>query len=261
MAKNETTAAAEERHKNLIAQALNKAGMSGDVIKGFIATATDNITCDTACQKTRQGNLYKQAWQAAKQNLITAPEDVSTAEKNYYVFTKGEQAYKDMLFDQYSDTAAEFNASSRVKHRAYMEKINQMITNYYAITTYAQRMDGLLDTYQQENKKYDKKIDQYIAVVHTSDRKVVYEDMNKSSLKTYRLVLTILYFALLVLYIIFGDYIGQQRYKDVLYWLIIIVYCVLPYFLNWIVTKLFMVGEYSQYLFSIRPHKNAYINL
>ena len=261
MATNETTADAEERQKNLIAQALSKSGMSSDVVKGFISTATDQITCGSDCQKTRNGNKYKQAWQAAKNNLSTAPKNVSQAEKNYYVFTKGEQAYKNMLFDRYSESAAEFNAKSRVKHRAFMEQINQMIASYTSMTAYARRMESLLDIYLQENKQYDKKIDKYIAMVHTNDRKVVYEDMNKSSLKTYRYGLVILYFALLVFYIIFGDYLGKQRYRDKIAWLIIIVYCIMPYFLNWLVTKLFWLGEYSLYLFEKRPAKDAYINL
>jgi hypothetical protein len=125
----------------LIDNALIKAGLPQNKINDLIAMARDKLTCDPACQKKRKGDAYKQKWDLAKKNYKKAPEEIKQAEKNYYLYDKGYGAYKEMLYDRYAKTAAEFKTSSNKKHAELQAELQELLMSYNAGTIYLKRMN------------------------------------------------------------------------------------------------------------------------
>lgn len=257
---NTTTASSGDlQQQEIINNTLISAGLPQNKINDLIAIARDKLTCDTDCQKKRKGNEYKQKWDLAKKNCEKAPEEIRQAEKNYYIYDKGYGAYKEMLYDRYSKTAAEFKLSSNKKHAELQEELQELLNNYDAGTIYLKRMNELLKIKLAEKEELDKKIDNYIGFTETSGRKVIYEDRERDTLTLYRKGLLYLFFFFIILYIVFGNFIPDKMYKKWQVWLIILMFIVVPYFLiDWMVKMLFAL---YYYLSSWQLKKNVYKNL
>ena len=215
----------------LIDKTLISAGLPENKINSLIALAKDKLMCDSDCQQKRSAANYKRVWELAKKQYKEAPEDIKQAEKNYYVFDKGYPAYKDMLFDRYAKTAEEFKTTSNEKYTKVNQEIVQLIHTHDVSTTYLKRMNELLRIKLGENEQLKKDIDQYLAQTQTSGRKVIYEDREKDWLSTLRKIMIFIYFSLLVGYIIFGNFIPNQLYKQWKVWLYILIYIVFPFFI------------------------------
>ena len=216
----------------LIDKTLISAGLPENKINSLIALAADKLMCDGDCQQKRSSANYKRVWELAKKNYEHAPEDIRQAEKNYYVFDKGYPAYQDMLYDRYAKTAAEFKKTSNEKYKKVNEEILQLIDTNDTSTTYLQRMNELLRIKLGENEQLTKDIDQYLAQTQTSGRKVIYEDRGRNWLTTVRKIMLFFYFSLLVGYIILGNFIPNQLYKQWKVWLYIALYIAFPFYIE-----------------------------
>ena len=214
----------------LIDKTLISAGLPENKINSLIALAADKLMCDSDCQQKRTAANYKRGWELAKKNYEHAPEDIRQAEKNYYVFDKGYPAYKDMLYDRYAKTAAEFKKTSNEKYKKVNEEILQLIDTNETSTTYLKRMNELLRLKLRENEDLKRDIDQYLAQTQTSGRKVIYEDRGRDWLNTVRKIMLFFYFSLSVGYIILGNFIPNQLYKQWKVWLYIALYIAFPFY-------------------------------
>ena len=247
----------ELQEQALIDKALISAGLPENQINSLVAMAKDKLSCDSNCQQKRMADDYKAKWELAKKEYEQAPEDIKQAEKNYYVYDKGYPAYKDMLFDRYTKNAEEFKKTSRIKHNKINSDLQDQIDNYDVSTTYLGRMNEMLRIKLKENEAIKQDIDDYLNKTQTSGRKVVYEDRARDWLGTFRNVLIFIYFALLVMYIVFGRFIPKQEYLHWQSWIIIILYIIFPFFiLQRLVKVLFSLYNY---LMSWSLHKNVYI--
>ena len=242
-----TASSGDLQQQNLINNALISAGLPQNKINDLVAMARDKLTCDPACQKKRKGDAYKQKWDLAKKNYQKAPEEIKEAEKNYYLYDKGYGAYKEMLYDRYAKTAAEFKTSSNKKHADLQAELQELLNNYDAGTIYLKRMNELLKIKLAEKEELDDKIDNYIGFTETSGRKVIYENRERDTLTLYRQIMLYLFFFIVILYIVFGNFIPDKMYKKWQVWLIILMFIVMPYFLiDRIVKLLFTLYHYAK---------------
>ncbi len=251
-----TATSGDLQQQALINNALIKAGLPQNKINDLIATMRDKLTCNPECQKKRKGDAFKQKWDLAKKNYKKAPEEIQQAEKNYYLYDKGYGAYKEMLYDRYAKTAAEFKTASNKKHAELQAELQELLASYNAGTIYLKRMNELLQIKLAEKEDLEKKIDAYIGYTETNGRKVIYEDRERNTLTLYRQGLLYLFFAIVILYIVFGNFIPEQKYKKWHVWLILLMFIVVPYFLLDRVVK--MVFALYQYGKSWRLQKHTF---
>ena len=254
-----TATSGDLQQQALINNALIKAGLPQNKINDLIATMRDKLTCNPECQKKRKGDAFKQKWDLAKKNYKKAPEEIQQAEKNYYLYDKGYGAYKEMLYDRYAKTAAEFKTASNKKHAELQAELQEFLASYNAGTIYLKRMNELLQIKLAEKEDLEKKIDAYIGYTETSGRKVIYEDRERNTLTLYRQGLLYLFFAIVILYIVFGNFIPEQKYKKWHVWLVLALFIAIPYVLLDRVVK--MVFALYQYGKSWRLRKNVYKHL
>jgi hypothetical protein len=103
-------------------------------------------------------------------------------------------------------------------------------------------MNELLSIKLGENKQLTKNIDHYLAQTQTSGRKVIYEDRGLDWLTTLRNIMIFVYFSLLVGYIILGNFIPNQLYKQWKVWMYIALYIAFPFYvLNKVVQTLLYI--------------------
>lgn len=251
-----TATSGDLQQQDLINKALVSAGLPQNKLNAILAQTKDKLLCNPDCQKQRQGNAYKQKWDLAKKNYKAAPEEIKQAEKNYYIFDKGYGAYKDMLYDRYTKSAAEFKAASNKKHAIVETEIQELLANYTAGTTYLKRMNEFLKIKLQEKEDLQHDIDAYIGYTETSGRKVIYENRERDSLTTYRQVITYLFLLIVLLFLVFGPFLPNKLYKQWRVWLILALFLLLPYFLIDRVVKL--IFSLYNYLATWQVRKNVY---
>jgi hypothetical protein len=247
------------QEQSLIDKTLINAGLPQNKLSSLIALATEKLACDSNCQQKRSAEDYRKKWELAKKQYKEAPEQISLAEKNYYVYDKGYPAYKDMLYDRYSKNVNEFKKSSNIKYKKTNEEITDMIDTYDTSSTYLIRMNELLRVKLEENERLKREIDNYISTYQTSGRKVIYEDRERDWLGTLRKIFIFIYFCMLIGYIIFGNFIPNKEYLQLRVWIYILFYIIFPFFLlNRIVRFVFSLFTYFA---SWKLNTNVYTNL
>ena len=84
-----------------IQKQLKKSGLSTSKLNDMINKVNSQFTCDAECLDAREKQKLYKKYNSAKDNLNTAPEQLDTAEKNYYVYAYGETAYDKHKFKKY----------------------------------------------------------------------------------------------------------------------------------------------------------------
>ena len=154
--------------------ALIDAGLPQNKLNGLVAMISDKLICDSACQAQRNGDSLKKKWDLAQNNLKLAPERVDIAEKNYYVYTVGEQGYLDIIYQRNLNIAQQFKTGQINDYQTNFGDLTALLTTYNTDKDYDTRLTELLNIRTEEKKELEFKIDQYLAKVQTSGRKVVY---------------------------------------------------------------------------------------
>lgn len=220
------------------------------------------LTCSPGsdCHKSKHhGDLLKK-FNDQKSIYKNAPIELSRAEKNLYVFNKGETGgdtvYSNMIIDRFAETAEQFKKNSIDKQQQFMGDIIQSIKQYQSALVFKNQMKNLVALRQSEQNNLKKNINYYQTILHTSERKAVYENQNKDNLYGYQRIMIFLYYAGLVGFIIFGNFIPDKLYLKSSVWIIVIIMAIIPVILNLFIMWLFLLYDTVAYWFSELPHKD-----
>jgi hypothetical protein len=220
---------------------------------------------DSECYKKKQNTLLKKILDDNQKIATNIPLELSQAEKNYYVYNGGlvggEQVYDKLIIDRFATTAQEFKQNSINKQQQFMADLLQSIKQYQAGLIFQTQMANLLKLRQSEQDDLKKNVNYYQKILNTSERKVVYENKNSDNLYMYRRVMIFLYYAGLVCFIIFGNFIPDKLYAKWSVWLVIVIVAAIPIILNMIIMWIFIIYDTASYWFSELPHKDVYNNL
>ena len=249
------------QQQNMLNAALVSAGLPQNQLNALIATARDRLVCDSECQKRRKIESLKKKWDKSKTSLRDAPDRERIAEKNYYVFTDGDQGYRDMLFKRYTKNADQMRIKSLQSHDTLVAELRALLADYVAETTYSTRMNELLKIRMRENKELKLAVDQEIGTTLTNDRKVDYEDQEFDWLKSVRGGLMLLYYLVLVLYLILGNFFRDSLYRNWKAWLAIVSYIAFPFTIYYIVLFIYAVVSKLHFFLTNKAPKNVYKNL
>jgi hypothetical protein len=217
------------------------------------------LTCPVGseCYKTKHNADLLKIYNGKQAKLRRAPIDLSRAEKNYYLYNKGntggEQKYNEVIIDRFAKTAEQFKQNSIDMQQQFMADLSQTLKQYQSELIFQAQLTKLLKTRQAEQNVLKKNINYYQKIVQTSERKVVYENHNMNSLHTYRRILFFIYYAAVVGFIVFGNFITDKLYLKVSVWLLLVIVCIFPIILNILIMWLFVIGDTLKYWYS-DPH-------
>jgi len=221
----------------------------------------DEITCGDECQRQRIAQLLLEQWNLAKTNFREAPERLKQAEKNYIVNQKGLSFYNNVIYDRHAKNAKEFKANSEKKFNEFITKFRSDLDVYRSLqSNFVIVKESTVDA-AVEYVDYQRQFKDLEDSVHTNARKAMYEEKETSKLYRYRYIILFIYYAILILYLVFGNFFADAQYANISFWIFFVFYAAFPWTLNWIVRKLFAFRDLLQYVFEKFPYKNAYVNI
>lgn len=219
-------------------------------------------------QYAEQRDLYLAIELANKKKQLDEEipqKELGRAEKNYYEYNKGanggEAKYQTLIFDRYAKTAKEFRLNSIEKQQDFAGNLSRALKQYQGQVIFLKQSNELLNTRKKEQKDLIKKINKYESILQTSQRKVEYETKNSDSLFLYRRLMLFIYYSAVIGYILFGNFIPDQLYKNYTVWLIIFIAIIMPIILNITVKWMFVMYDAFSYWFADLPTKDVYADL
>jgi hypothetical protein len=258
---NNSSTSTDIQNQQAIDQALIDAGLPQNKLNGLVSMISDKLICDSACQTERNEIALQKKWDLAQNNLVLAPGRVDEAERNYYIFTQGEQGYIDMVYQRNNQIAQQFKNGKINDYQKDYNDVNVLLNTYNSDKDYEARLTELLNIKIEEEKELELEIDKYLAKVQTSGRKVVYEKTDMGWVNLNRKFFLFIYYSLFVYYLSVSDYFPTAKYKNIKVWILILVYFIFPHLVDWISKKLFAIYDYIVYVFLNRKYKNVYLSL
>jgi hypothetical protein len=240
-----------------------------NTLASSISGATvDSIMCPkgSSCYIQKQTALLRDKYKKAQQNVHDAPLELSLAEKNMYEYNQGNPGgdfiYTTTIIDRFANTAQELQQNSIDKQQEFMANLTQALRQYQAQTLFLNRTQELLKTRLKENEELQKKLELYTKILNTNERKVIYEKKDTDIIYTFRRVMLFLYYAAIIGYIIFGNFIPDKLYMKVSVWFILIIATIIPIILNMLMKWIFIIGGVISYWFKNEmPHRDIYATL
>jgi hypothetical protein len=222
----------------------------------LVSQASDAILCNSECQRRRKEEVLKQKYLNSKTNLATASNQEDIAEKNYIIFTKGQNAYNDLLDEKLSEKVNLISEKFLDNFNEESQKIKSQITSYSGILVNFRNIVDLYLQYKRENIELFKELKEETNDVLTNERKTYYEDQNIDRLKFFY---SYFFITIYVIFVIgFGSFsmIYPSNYTWQVRLALLIGFIVLPFISTWIVGKIiYLLYE----IYNLLP-KNVYKN-
>lgn len=244
-----------------INQGLVDAGLPQNKINGLIEFAKDQLICDSYCQSNKKAQALKNNFNDAKLNLENAPEKVFEAEKDFYVYTEGEEVYNKMLFNKYYKEACDEKTAAIKRHKNFIKEIQILINNYEMDKINLDRMNELLRIRVKENDKLKKTIDTDKGIANTNDRKVYYESKEMEWLESMRKLFIYIIIFMTILYLIFSNFFKNKMYKNIKVWIIVSAFIIYFLSVNILSRVTFWIYDKIIYFYNNKAPRDVYINL
>lgn len=203
-------------------------------------------------QRVQNTNDLEQKYLNAQTNLQTAPVQLESTKKNYYVYKNGEAYYNNMLETELTQNANIITQQIANKFSEETNNAKTMNAYYNTDIINSQNTIELYEEYLKKNAALELAIKNSHGDVLTNDRKTYYETEAIDRSRLWYKFLMISYYILVVAYIIsiFVSTSETSRIKQLLITIMLLIY---PYIIDAIVKWI-----YSLYL---SLHNNAPSNV
>ena len=271
--------------KKAVEKHMSSSGTSLDALQAAVEKAEQMIKAGAGKRKNQaEIDKWRKKLNTYKSDLQKLPGEIVDADKHYLRLVgwswpgdpdkkyMGDAAYKNKMLHQYLDEASKKKTAVLMEAAALTKELDTLITNYKSALTYSTKMDDLLEIKQNENKNLHKALKEMQNTTLTNDRRVVYEEKERHSLSTTRQVLYYFYYGLYVLYFIFSSHLGitytgltsggilnNPRFWG--YFTADIIYLTLPFWIDWVVRRMFSLYRNVKYLFNNKAPRNVYTSL
>jgi hypothetical protein len=232
-----------------------------DRLNGMLALVQNNLLCDSDCQREKKIVELKERMNQASSTVKTAANDLSQAEKNYYEYKEGPGEYLDYLLDKNKKEFEKVVEDMTSKELESYKQVISLIYGFSAEKIHAKEMNKLVDILIKKNTDLKVELDSIIGNTTTSDRKIDYQSIEIDWLHKIRYFLYTIYFLLLILYILFGNFIRDKLYVKKESWLYIFLYFSLPFLISYLSIFSFWIYAQISRLLGITLPRNVYVNL
>jgi len=239
-------------------QLLTKQQETTTQINELLAQSSQALLCGpgSECEKTQKTNDLQQKYLAAQTKLQSAPYEEHTTEKNFYIYSKGDIAYNDLIFKRLLEKAQNKSNEVSINFNKNLTTTTELNDTLGSLTTNNAHMVDLYETYVAENASLKAKIISYGADLITNDRKTFYEVQNYDFLITWFKVWRWIYFILLIVFTV-GIFLSKSMYSLKVKIGLLSLFVIYPFVINYIVEYLLQFVEKA---ISLLP-KNIYTTL
>jgi len=218
-----------------------------DHFNELLNNAKEMNTCDSECQYRKKSQELHKRLERSLEVRKELPDRIEDNEREFIVFTKGKQFYKNMVDKKIKTEIEEILSKFILDFNNDSKNMNRNIDTYDNLYVNYDNVKDLYKTYKQENMMLRKNIKIEGNDILTNERKTYYEEQGITTLRAYNYALSIIYVILLVLFIIFffvyPTDMGLGGKAGVILGLVVL-YFVLPYILGAIIaTAYFIYGK------------------
>jgi hypothetical protein len=212
------------------------------------------ITCDGPCQEKKEAEKLKQKMLDAQTNIISAPNQLQVAQKNYVTFIAGESAYNEVYEQQLKEKADKITQQYSGKYDEITQKIKTQVETYQGIFLNFKNVTDLYLKYKEENAELVKSLKNTTNDILTNERKTFYQDQQVDVLKFYYYYIILFIYCICVFCFVVFSFIYPSSTDWKIRFAYFIGLLLLPFVSTWFL-GLFI---YIIYLFYDLIPKNVY---
>ena len=174
-------------------------------LNGFndlIEQANESISCDAACMKEREKQNLNQKYLDAQTDVVNAPQQLITAEKNFITFTQGENGYNEFIEN---DLQKQAELIAKTYQTKFERDVNLILTNIKSFEGFLVNFNNVVDLYKKykmENNELEKQLKLTTSDTLTNNRKAYYQDEGLHRLSTYYYFFLFIYIIVVVVFIL-----------------------------------------------------------
>jgi hypothetical protein len=145
-------------------------------ISSLLESSAEALLCGPECQKKKVSDELYERYLNAQTNLETAPINLETTKRNYYVYTEGESAYNNMHETELKQTA---ETIAKLLSDSFNDELTSAVTmNQYYNTALinSNYTKDLLNEYDEKNNELKLQLRDRRGDILTNDRKTYYEN-------------------------------------------------------------------------------------
>jgi len=225
-------------------------------INSLLESSAELLACGPTCQKLKVSDSLKQKYLNAETNMLTAPEQLKTAKRNYYIYTEGESYYNNMLKEELSITAEKVTNTLNNIFQQIVNYSETMNKYYNSALLNAVNSDDLLNEYTDKNNNLSKDLIDIRGNILTNDRKTFYEEDAITSIKSWYNLFWYIYYILILVFFI-ALFLVPSSISILMRIIIFILLFFYPYYINIISTNIY---NFISNIYSVFP-KNVYNSL
>jgi len=246
------TASVNREANNLLKQQQT----SNEALNTLLEQSLSALSCGPDCQKIKTTNELNQKYLDSQTNMKTAPIQLDTSKKNYYVYTQGQPYYDNMIEQDLTKKAEAIGDMLANNFKEEISNANLMNSYYNTELNNSAYTEELYSVYLEKNQQTQKNIKEHHSDVLTNDRKTYYETEALENLILWYTFFWYIYYFFVVPLFTFAI-ITTSYYHWLLKLLIEFIVLTYPYYIDYILRKIYW------FLYSIwmQLPKNVYNNL
>ena len=210
---------------------MKKQQASTEKLNALLEQSLTALSCGPDCQKIKVEGELKQKYMDAQTNLQTAPVQLETTKKNYYVFTEGKPYYDNMLEEELKKKASTMGKLLADNFHDEISNAQTMNSYYNTALTNSSYTKELYAVYLEKNKLMQETIREHHGDVLTNDRKTYYET---EALETLQNWYTFFWYVYYIIFITVFSYVLFLRSQIGIFGRIIIftMFLFYPYYID-----------------------------
>jgi hypothetical protein len=221
----------------------------------LINQANQLISCGPSCQQNQTSDQLKQNYLNAETNMISAPQQLFNAQKEYISYTKGVSGYNEFIDKELEAKADAIANTYQKKIDDEIIVIKQKIETYDGLSSNFNNLVDLYKKYKKENRMLETKLKDKSSDILTNDRKTYYEDQGISKLNTYNYFFIGVY-AFIVIVFILSIFLVKTSVKLSIRIFILILMVLYPFICFWIFHLLYKFYNHIKGVFPSSAYRN-----
>lgn len=191
--------------------------------------ANQIISYGPSCQQQETSSQLKQNYLNAETNMISAPQQLHNAQKEYITNTQGVTGYNQFIDKELQEKADKIANTYQKKIDDDISTIKNEIKTYNGLLVNFNNIVDLYNKYKNENHRLETNLKKKSSDILTNDRKTYYEDQGISNLNTYYSFLIAAY-AFIALVFLLSIFLVKTNISFMVRIFILILIVIYPFF-------------------------------
>ena len=229
--------------------------IKNDLANTLIEQANKAAICDSKCMQEKGKQGLKARYDSAQKDLESAPLNLISARRNYFVYAFGQEYYDDFREKKIQKMVDELGDKLKANHNEFMKVINNNIDSYTTSSIYLKNMLEMQEKYSADINKVEMNTVKQDNEYNLNTRRVNYEDDEIMRMKFWLYVSTICYFVCLVIFIFM--FLGMKLYSDKINFTAFSLAIIFPFVVPF---SLQIIYGVSDYIGEKKFNNNVYLN-